>query len=253
MRHNPALAKMRRGKPCFGPILVYSCPDAAEQVAHLGFDWVWLDWQHGQFTEPTLHNALARFQAVDSAPIVRVKGNEPGTINRVLDMGAMGIVVPMIQNAEEAKAAVEAAYYPPIGRRSAGGIRLGLLDESEPAYWAHANDEIMLIVMVETEEAIGNVRDIMQVPGIDVVLIGPGDLMIDVKTRGHGEDHHERLVQDVVKASLETGTAAGYVCLSEDQVKQRVAEGFRFIHYGFDHMMLMRVMNEHKALFQSFE
>ena len=100
MRHNPALAKLRSGKPCFGPILVYSCPDAAEQVGHLGFDWVWLDWQHGQFTEPTLHNALARFQAVDTAPIVRVKGNEPGTINRVLDMGAMGIVVPMIQNAE---------------------------------------------------------------------------------------------------------------------------------------------------------
>ena len=157
MRHNPALAKLRSGKPCCGPILVYSCPDAAEQVAHLSFDWVWLDWQHGQLTEPTLHNALARFQAVDTAPIVRVKGNEPGTINRVLDMGGMGIVVPMIQNAEEARAAVEAAYYPPIGRRSAGGIRLGLLDESETAYWAHTNEEIMLIVMVETEEAIGNV------------------------------------------------------------------------------------------------
>ena len=93
----------------------------------------------------------------------------------------------------------------------------------------------------------------MQVPGIDVVLIGPGDLMIDVKNRGHGEDHHEHLVQDVAKASLETGTAAGYVCLSENSVKQRVAEGFRFINYGFDHMMLMRVMNEHKALFRSLE
>ena len=157
----------------------------------------------------------------------------------------------MIQNAEEARAAVEAAYYPPIGRRSAGGVRLGLYDESEPAYWAHANDEIMLIVMVETEEAIGNVRDIMQVPGIDVVLIGPGDLMIDVKTRGHGEDYHERLVQDVAKASAATGTAAGYVCLSKESVKQRVAEGFQFINYGFDHMMLMQVMKEHRALFES--
>jgi 2-keto-3-deoxy-L-rhamnonate aldolase RhmA len=77
--------------------------------------------------------------------------------------------------------------------------------------------------------------------------------MIDVKNRGHGEDHHEHLVRDVAKASLETGTAAGYVCLSEDSVKQRIAEGFRFIHYGFDHMMLMQVMKEHKALFKSLE
>jgi len=93
----------------------------------------------------------------------------------------------------------------------------------------------------------------MQVPGIDVVLIGPGDLMIDVKNCGHGENHHEHFVQNAAKASLETGTAAGYVCLSDDSVKQRVREGFRFINYGFDHMMLMRVMNEHKALFESFE
>ena len=99
MRRNQALVRQRAGQTTFGPALVYDSADLAEQIAHLGFDWVWLDWQHGQFTEPTLNQALARFLMVDSAPIVRVKGNEPGTINRVLDMGAMGVIVPMVQNA----------------------------------------------------------------------------------------------------------------------------------------------------------
>src|SRR5262245_54485212 len=125
MRRNQALERQRAGGTTFGPCLVYDSADLVEQVAHLGFDWVWLDWQHGQFTEHTLNQALARFLALESAPIVRVKGNEPGTINRVLDMGASGVIVPMVQNAQEA--AVAAAFYPPKGRRSAGGVRLELI------------------------------------------------------------------------------------------------------------------------------
>ena len=84
MRPNPALAKLRAGGTTFGPALAYDSADVAEQIAHMGFDWMWLDWQHGQFTEHSLNDTLARFIAVDTAPVVRVKGNEPGTINRVL-------------------------------------------------------------------------------------------------------------------------------------------------------------------------
>jgi len=239
MRRNQALVRQRTGLATFGPSLVYDSPDLVEQVAHLGFDWIWLDWQHGQFTEATLNQALARFLAVESAPIVRVKGNEPGTINRVLDMGAMGVIVPMVQNAEEAAAAVQAAFYPPKGRRSAGGVRLELIGGSFEAYTQSANDEIMLVVMVETEAAVGEVRAIMNVPGVDVVLIGPFDLMIDVKASGHDAAHHERLVEEVAAASRETGTAAGYVCASAEAVERRLAQGFRFINYGLDHFVLL--------------
>ena len=174
MRKNEALAKLRRGGVISGPMLIFESPDLAEQVAHLGFDFVWLDWQHGQYTELTLNNAIARFLPVASSPIVRVKGHEPGTINRVLDVGAMGVVVPYVQNADQARLAVSAAYYPPKGIRSGGGARLGLLADGAADYYANANPEIMMVVMVETETAIGRIEEIMRVPGVDVALIGPG-------------------------------------------------------------------------------
>lgn len=245
MRRNHALAKLRAGGVSAGPVVSFDSPDIAEQLAHLGFDWIWLDWQHGVWSEHTLNNALARFMATECTPIVRVKGQEPGTINRVLDMGAMGVIVPYVQNAEQARAAVQAAYYPPKGIRSGGGPRLALLGGSGSAeYYAHANDEIMLVVMVETEEAIANVRSIMHVPGVDVVLIGPGDLMIDVKANGHDEAHHERLVEQVAAASKETGTAAGYVCVSREQCERRLQQGFRFINYLSDSSVLLAGMRE---------
>ncbi|MAG37232.1 MAG: 2,4-dihydroxyhept-2-ene-1,7-dioic acid aldolase [Dehalococcoidia bacterium] len=235
MRTNQALAKLRSGGIVAGPLMVYDSPDLVGQVAHMGFDWVWLDWQHGQFTETTLNVALGRFLSFESVPLVRVRGHEPGVINRVLDMGALGVVVPMVQDAGQARAVVQAAYYPPLGQRSGGGVRLSLLGDGGTAdYFAHANDEIMVIVMVETEAAIERVDEIMRVPGVDVVFIGPGDLMLDVKARGHDEARHEQLVQQVAGASRQTGTAAGYACGSRDDAERRIAQGFRFVSYSSD-------------------
>jgi len=233
VRKNLALAKQRAGKVTVGPHVGYASPDLAEQAAHVGFDWVWLDAQHGEWTEVPLNNALARFLAVETIPIVRVRRQDPGLINRVLDMGAMGVMVPMVQNAEQARAAARAVFYPPMGQRSVGGPRLALIAGSDkPDYYAHANDEMMLVVQVETEEAVANVADIMAVPGVAAVLIGPSDLMLDVKAHGHDEAHHERLTGQVVAASKETGTAAGYLCPDREAAERRIAQGFRFISYG---------------------
>ena len=145
----------------------------------------------------------------------------------------------MVQNAEQAAAAVRSTYYPPAGMRSAGGVRLGLIGGSFEQYCAQANAQIMLVVMVETEEAVANVREIMVVPGVDVVLIGPGDLMIDVRARGHDAAHHERLALEVAAAAKETGVAAGYVCESAEIVERRLAQGYRFLNYGLDHFVLL--------------
>ena len=235
MQKNRALAKIRNGGITAGPAMGIDSPDLAEQVAHVGFDFVSFDWQHGQWTELSLNNALARFLHTDTVPIVRVKGQEPGTINRVLDMGAMGVIVPMVETAEQAAAAASPAFYPPKGNRSGGGIRLGLIGGGTAQdYFSAANDEVIVIVMVESEEAIANVESIMQVENVDVVLIGPGDLMINVHAHGHDEAHHEALVQEVAAASKRTGKAAGYVCQSYEQAQQRVAEGFRFLWFGND-------------------
>ena len=248
MRRNAALAKLKAGQVISGPMVIYDSPSLAEQVAHLGFDFTWLDWQHGQWTEHTLNDALARLLYAPTTSLVRVKGQEPGTINRVLDMGAMGVVVPYIQEADQARAAVQAAYYPPLGIRSGGGVRLGLIGESSADYFANANDEIMLGLMVETEHAISRVEEIMRVPGVSFVLIGPGDLMIDVTSRGGDAAKHEALVQQVAAASKRTGTPCGYVCPTRESAEQRVKEGFTFINYASDNAALipaLRTMKEH--------
>ena len=246
MRKNPALRKLRAGGATAGPGMVTGSPDVAEIIAHMGFEWAWMDWQHGQWTELTLNNAIARFLAVETAPVVRVKGHEPGTINRVLDMGAMGVIVPMVQNAEDARKVAETCYYPPVGVRSGGGMRLGFIGD-DGDYYSSANDEIMLIVMVETEEAIGNITEIMQVPTVDAVLIGPGDLMIDVKANGHDEPYHEELVLKVAEAGKQTGTAAGTVCQGREQLELRREQGFRLLLHGTDSVMLTEVLTAIKA------
>ena len=151
MRRNPALAKLNAGGMTSGISVGLDSPDLAELAAHAGFEYVWLEWQHGQFSEHTLNNAIARFLPVETAPIVRVKSHEPGAINHVLDMGAMGVIVPMVETADEARAIAHVTYYPPLGRRSTGGTRLSLLGDD---YTERANDEMLLVVMVETESAI---------------------------------------------------------------------------------------------------
>ena len=235
MRRNPALTKLNAGGMTSGISVGLDSPDLAELAAHAGFEYVWLEWQHGQFSEHTLNNAIARFLPVETAPIVRVKSHEPGTINHVLDMGAMGVIVPMVETAAEARAIAHVTYYPPVGRRSTGGTRLGLLGDD---YTERANDEMLLVVMVETESAINNVTEIMSVPGVDVVLIGPGDLMLDVQAQGKDAAYHEHLVQQVLTASQQTGVAAGFVCPSLEVADERVAQGFRFVSCGSDSGLL---------------
>jgi 2-keto-3-deoxy-L-rhamnonate aldolase RhmA len=234
MKKNAALARLREHLPINGAAIVYDSPSLVEQAARLGLDYLWLDWQHGQWSEHTLNDALARCLHADTVPIVRVKGNEPGTINRVLDMGAMGVIVPYIQDADQARAAVQAAFYPPLGMRSGGGVRLGLIGNGTPDYFVHANREILLAVMVETEHAIGNVEEIMRVPGVSTVLIGPGDLMIDVKAHGGDEARHEALVLQVAEASRRTGVPCGYVTGDPAEATARVRQGFAFINCGSD-------------------
>jgi 2-keto-3-deoxy-L-rhamnonate aldolase RhmA len=150
-------------------------------------------------------------------------------------MGAMGVVVPMVEDADQARLAVQGAYYTPRGRRSGGGARLGLIGgEGVADYFARANDETLLVVMLETVAALGQAEAIATVPGVDVLLIGPGDLALDAQARGHDEAAVERLVDGVVAPAASAGIAAGYVCGTPEAARRRIDQGFRFLCYGSD-------------------
>jgi len=169
-------ARCAAGEPTFGAWCMIPSALTAEGVARSGFDWICIDMQHGAMDYAV---ACEMIRAVDLAgvtPIVRVPWNEPGLIGRVLDAGALGIIVPMIQTPEDARRAVEACLYPPAGRRSFGPLRAALRDGS--GYFAAANARVAVIPMIETAEALASVDEIVGVPGVDGAFVGPMDLSV---------------------------------------------------------------------------
>jgi 4-hydroxy-2-oxoheptanedioate aldolase len=145
-----------------------------EVMARQGFDALCIDLQHGTAEMSDVLPMLQAISQTETVPVVRVAWNDPAAIMKALDLGAMGIIVPLVNNAEEAAKAVAACRYPPVGMRSNGPVRAVFYGGSD--YVAHANDEIIVMAMIETKEGIANLDAICATPGLDAVYIGPADL-----------------------------------------------------------------------------
>jgi 4-hydroxy-2-oxoheptanedioate aldolase len=232
MRANALRELWRQGRPAIGCLLTLHSPLMAEVMGHVGFDWLGVDLQH---SETNLAQIQGMFQAVSSTPAMpftRVAGNDSILIQRVLDLGAYGIIVPYVQTVAEAQAAVRAAKYPPLGEHSWGPIRGVLYGGSD--YFEHANDETVLIAMLETRQAVEHARDILAVPGIDACFVGPNDLGIS-----YGQPPErgvspvvEDAIQAVLAAAQATGTVAGIQTFDAEEAAMRAAQGFGFIGLG---------------------
>jgi 4-hydroxy-2-oxoheptanedioate aldolase len=173
---NKLKARLRSGKACVNAWLAIPSGFSAEVVAQCGFDSVTVDMQHGV---QDYQSMVQCFQAMDKHPItpmVRVPWNEPGIIGKVLDGGAWGVICPMVNTPAEAKALASACLYPPNGKRSNGPIRAGAAYGAASPYQSIANDEVLVVPMIETQEAIDNLDAILDVPGISGIYVGPSDL-----------------------------------------------------------------------------
>ncbi|HWN55006.1 MAG TPA: aldolase/citrate lyase family protein, partial [Methylomirabilota bacterium] len=146
----------------------------AEVMARQGFDVLCVDMQHGTTDMSDVWPMLQAISQTDTVPVVRVPWNEPATIMKALDLGAYGIIVPLINSAEDAAKAVAACRYPPVGMRSSGPVRAVHYGGAD--YLAKANDEIVVMAMIETKEGLDNLDAICATPGLDAVYIGPSDL-----------------------------------------------------------------------------
>lgn len=174
MRPNKMKQMWKDGKPVVLAWLSIANSFTAEVMARQGFDAICVDLQHGTSELSDLVPMLQAISQTDATPVVRVNWNEPGPIMKALDLGAYAIIVPMISTAEDAAKAVAACRYPPVGGRSSGpvrGIQYGGAD-----YLAKANDEILVIGMIETTEGLANLDAICATPGLDAIYIGPSDL-----------------------------------------------------------------------------
>jgi 4-hydroxy-2-oxoheptanedioate aldolase len=176
MRENATKAKWRRGEVTYGAWLSIPSAFSAEIVAHAGFDWVCIDMQHGVIDYQVAVTMLLALSTGDCTPIVRVPWNEPGIIGKMLDAGAMGVIVPMVNSVEDARAAVAACRYAPVGARSYAPTRAAMYAGAD--YFEHANDEVACIPMIETKRALDGLDAILDVPGIDAVYVGPADMSI---------------------------------------------------------------------------
>jgi 4-hydroxy-2-oxoheptanedioate aldolase len=177
-----------------------------------------------------------------ATPFVRVASNDPTIIQRALDLGAYGIVVPLVNTPAEAAAAVRAAKYPPRGERSWGPIRGSLY--GGPDYFTHADDETMIIAMLETREAITGARDILATPGLDGCLIGMNDLSLSYGSGPEGSTGEslpaalEEALTTVLAACRDTGKIPGIQLYNAAAAQHRIAQGFRFIGLGTELRLL---------------
>ena len=172
---NKLKARLSAGKAAVNAWLAIPSGFSAEVMAQCGWDSVTVDIQHGVQDYQSMVQCFQAMQAHPVTPMVRVPWNEPGIIGKCLDGGAMGIICPMVNNAAEAKALADACLYPPLGKRSNGPIRAGAYGTDTP-YQRIANGEILIIPMIETQDGIDNIDEILSVPGISGIYIGPSDM-----------------------------------------------------------------------------
>jgi 4-hydroxy-2-oxoheptanedioate aldolase len=196
-------------------------------MVRAGFDALILDMQHGMAIGP--ERAAMWLQIVgqsDITPIVRIPWNEPAYAQWVLDAGAMGVIIPMVNNIEDAKKAIGGCRYPPLGYRSYGPNRARFF---EPDYFARANEEILCLPMMETMEGIENIEKIAQVPGIDGFFVGPTDLAVSMglPLRRGGEDpQYVAAVQRVIDVAKKHGLNAGIWVMGPEEGLRRWKQGF---------------------------
>jgi 4-hydroxy-2-oxoheptanedioate aldolase len=229
MKQNRVLARVRAGEPAVIGWLVSGAPMMAEMMAPLGFDGLLLDAQHGYWSYEGLLQALLIVGDSDTTPLVRVAENNYGIIGRTLDAGALGIIVPMVNTAEQAQKAVAYCRYPPDGDRSSGGIRR---DRYGTDYIKAANSEIMLTIMIETRQAVERVDEIISVPGIDCVMIGPGDLAMSLGCFPERGEEHEGCLMRVLEACQRQGVPMGMACSSTEECVRRAGQGMVFLPCG---------------------
>ncbi len=241
LRENIVKRKLHAGEKSFGAWLHLCSGMAAEIMGEAGFDWILVDMEHGHGDLQTLVSQLQGMNHSKSIPIVRAPWNDVVIIKRILDIGAYGVMIPWVNTKEEAERAVQACKYPPRGVRGlARNTRATGYGRDFPKYAHVANDEILVILQIETMTAVNNIDDILSVPDVDAIFIGPSDLSASMNIMGQ-YDHPDLLdaMKRVEAAAKKHRVALGTLCSTIDQMQNLVDRGYQFISMGSDASLLV--------------
>lgn len=228
-------------RPSFGSWITFRDPASAEIMARAGFDWLAIDMEHSPITLDSAQELIRVIDLNGVRPVVRLSSNDPVQAKRVLDAGARGLIVPMVNSGEEAAAAVAMAKYPPQGRRSFGLARAQDYGPGFGSYVRKANADVLVVVQIEHIDAVENAEAILSTPGVDAFFIGPYDLSGSMGIPGRLEHPKVRAaVRRVTELGRRLGVPAGVHIVEPDPAEalRRVREGFKFIALGTDFLYL---------------
>jgi 2-keto-3-deoxy-L-rhamnonate aldolase RhmA len=236
---------LHEGAVTFGSWLQFGHSAVAELMAQAGFDWIAIDMEHSTIGIETIQPLIQVIELSGCVPLVRLSSNDPVLAKRVMDAGAHGVIVPSVNSAGEAEQAVRAVKYPPAGSRGMGLGRAQGYGARFKEYVEELEQFSVVVVMLENRDGVEQVENILRVPGVDGVFIGPYDLSASYGVPGQ-LDHP--LVRNAMGRVLSATRAAGVtpgihvVHPPVDQVRDRIREGFRFIAYGGDMLFLVPAM-----------
>lgn len=226
---NPLKVMLREGKYVIGTTVTVPSAETAAQVASLGFDFLWIEMEHSPITLETLRTMILATRGLKAVPIVRVPVNELWTAKRVLDEGALGVIFPFCSTPDLARQAAAACKYPPHGRRGSGPGLAAFRWPAAEGYHTFADNNALVIVIAEQEQAIENIEEIAATPGVDVIFVGTSDLSFSMGLRG--DSSHPR-VQDALKKVLAAGKAnkkyVGLPVKDSEHLKRYADQGFQW-------------------------
>jgi 2-dehydro-3-deoxyglucarate aldolase len=233
--------KLREGRPTFGSWIMIGDLAAAEIMAAAGFDWITVDMEHTSITYETLPALLSGIRSHGAESLVRTEDNNPAVIKRVLDCGAGGIIVPLVNSGEEARAAVRSAKYPPEGVRGVSLGRASGYGNNFQDYFQSINDQVIVLAQIEHYLAVEKIDEIVGVDGLDGVFLGPYDLSGSMGIVAQFD--HPRMAdarKRVIQAARKAEKAVGIHEVKPEAAAARalVAEGFNFIACSIDTIFL---------------
>jgi 4-hydroxy-2-oxoheptanedioate aldolase len=245
-------AGLKRGETQIGLWCSLSNNVSTETLADVGFDWLLIDMEHSPNELPTVHSQLQAIARSPTTPVVRPAWNDPVVLKRLLDIGVQTVLIPFVQNAEEARRAVAATRYPPSGIRGVSVSNRANGFGRIKDYFARANDEICVLVQVETGAALSVIDEIAAVDGVDGVFIGPSDLAADLGHLGNSAhpDVHGAILKGI-DTILKAGKAPGILAPVEADAKKWLDAGAVFVAVGSDLGVLTRGSEALLAKFRS--
>jgi 4-hydroxy-2-oxoheptanedioate aldolase len=249
VRENTLKKIWARGEAVVNGWLSIPSAFSAEVMAHQGFDSLTVDMQHGVVDYQVAVTMLQGISTTPVIPLARVPWNDPARLMKILDAGAYGVICPMVNTREQAEALVQACKYPPRGYRSWGPVRASIYAGSD--YGDRANEDIIVMPMIETAEALKNLDDILTVPGVDAIYVGPSDLSLALGCKPRLDQTDAPVVEaqeQIVQACKRHGVIAGIHNATAAYAVKMVAAGYQFVTLASDSRFLAAKAAEEVAV-----